>query len=94
MSPACRRMDGYPPSPRSCSSLSSLSKTTPGDCCAPLLAHRDLWGTDDAPNVGHLPLLTDAEQATLRLLGSEGNVRLEQERIPWDYALARLGIGG
>lgn len=59
-----------------------------------LLAHRDLWGTDDAPNVGHLPLLTDAEQATLRLLGSEGNLRLEQERIPWDYALARLGIGG
>jgi len=42
----------------------------------------------------NLPLLTDAEQATLRLLGSEGNVRLEQERIPWDYALARLGIGG
>ncbi len=58
-----------------------------------LLAHRDLWGTDDAPNIGVLPSLTEDEQASLRLLGQEGNVRLEQERIPWAYALARLGVG-
>ncbi|MFT4137080.1 Wadjet anti-phage system protein JetD domain-containing protein [Microbacterium sp.] len=59
---------------------------------ATLMAHRDLWGADDAPNVGVLPSLTADEQATLRLLGSEGNVRLEQERIPWEYALPRLGV--
>ncbi|MGB4780339.1 Wadjet anti-phage system protein JetD domain-containing protein, partial [Microbacterium sp.] len=57
-----------------------------------LLAHRDLWGADDAPNIGVLPRLTADEQSTLRLLGSEGNVRLEQERIPWEYALTRLGV--
>lgn len=57
-----------------------------------LLAHRDLWGTDDSPNVGVLPSLTPDEKATLRLLGSSGNVRLEQERIPWEYALTRLGV--
>lgn len=59
-----------------------------------LLAHRDLWGTDDAPNVGVLPELTPDEHATLRLLSAEGNARLEQERIPWAYALARLGVEG
>lgn len=57
-----------------------------------LLAHRDLWGTDSDPDTGTLRLLTPAEQATLRRLGAEGNVLLEQERIPWDYAIARLGI--
>lgn len=57
-----------------------------------LIEHRDLWGTDSDPDTGTLPLLTPAEQATLRRLGAEGNVQLEQERIPWDYALARLGI--
>ncbi|WP_066516026.1 Wadjet anti-phage system protein JetD domain-containing protein [Curtobacterium ammoniigenes] len=57
-----------------------------------LLEHRDLWGTDSDPDTGVLPLLTPAEQATLRRLGAEGNVRLEQERIPWDYAIPRLGI--
>lgn len=57
-----------------------------------LLEHRDLWGTDSDPDTSVLPLLTAAEQATLRLLGAEGNVRLEQERIPWDYAVARLAI--
>ncbi len=59
-----------------------------------LRAHRDLWGSDESPDIGVLPSLTAQEQATLRLLGSEGNVRLEQERIPWDYALAALGVGG
>ncbi|KAB1659684.1 hypothetical protein F8O01_05355 [Pseudoclavibacter chungangensis] len=57
-----------------------------------LLAHRDLWVAEDSPSIAALPLLTGEEEATLRRLGSEGNVRLEQERIPWPYALARLGI--
>lgn len=55
-----------------------------------LLAHRDLWVTDPSPSRGTFPLLTPAEQATLRLIRDEGDVRLEQERIPWDRALAAL----
>ena len=58
-----------------------------------LLAHRDLWVLEPEPNIASLPLLTADEESTLRLLGAEGNVRLEQERIPWQYALGRLGIG-
>ena len=58
-----------------------------------LLAHRDLWGVEPEPNTGVLPLLTEAERSTLQRLGAEGNVRLEQERIPWAYALQRLGLG-
>lgn len=57
-----------------------------------LLDHRDLWGLDPTPNVGVLELLTPGERATLQLLSAEGNIRLEQERIPWSYALARLGV--
>ena len=57
-----------------------------------LLDHRDLWGHDPDPNTGVLGLLTDEETAALQLLSSQGNVRLEQERIPWDFALARLGL--
>jgi hypothetical protein len=56
-----------------------------------LLDHRDLWGRDPDPNTGVFGLLTAAERATLQLLSAQGNARLEQERIPWDYALARLG---
>lgn len=55
-----------------------------------LLEHRDMWGSDPDPNVSVLSGLTTDENATLRLLSSAGNVRLEQERIPWDYALAAL----
>lgn len=57
-----------------------------------LLAHRDQWVWDPAPNVEALGLLTPSENAALRLLGAEGNVRLEQERIPWQYALTHLGV--
>ncbi len=53
-------------------------------------AHRDLWGLDPEPNVAVLSLLTEEEKATLGFLSSAGNVRLEQERIPWDYALRAL----
>ena len=57
-----------------------------------LFDHRDLWGIDPDPNVGVFEVLTSDERATLRSLSAEGNVRLEQERVPWSYALARLGV--
>ncbi len=57
-----------------------------------LFDHRDLWGIDPDPNVGVFERLTPAERAALQSLSAEGNVRLEQERIPWSYALARLGL--
>lgn len=57
-----------------------------------LLTHRDLWVSEPDPSIAALPLLTTEEESTLRWLGAEGNVRLEQERIPWQYALAHLGI--
>lgn len=56
------------------------------------LAHRDLWGLDPEPNTAVLSSLTGEEKTTLQLLSAEGNVRLEQERIPWGYALDRLGL--
>ncbi|MFC8680202.1 Wadjet anti-phage system protein JetD domain-containing protein [Microbacterium ureisolvens] len=58
-----------------------------------LIAHRDLWVDDPEPNTGVFRLLTVDEKATLQLLSAQGNVRLEQERIPWEYALARLPQG-
>ncbi|WP_243076295.1 Wadjet anti-phage system protein JetD domain-containing protein [Microbacterium sp. SS28] len=57
-----------------------------------VLDHRDLWGHDPNPNTSVLPLLTIHESTTLRLLSAQGNVRLEQERVPWDYALPQLGV--
>ena len=59
---------------------------------ATLFDHRDLWGVDPDPNVGVFDRLTRDERATLQSLSAEGNIRLEQERIPWDYALARLEV--
>jgi hypothetical protein len=58
-----------------------------------LLDHRDLWGRDPEPNTGVFTLLTVSERAALQMLSAQGNVRLEQERIPWEYALERLGLG-
>lgn len=58
-----------------------------------LLAHQDMWGSDAEPNVSVLSLLTPDESSTLRILSSAGNVRLEQERIPWDYAIEALTNG-
>ena len=45
----------------------------------------------DAEDDAATPLTPD-ERATLQSLSAEGNIRLEQERIPWSYALARLGV--
>ncbi|MCM1011210.1 MULTISPECIES: DUF3322 and DUF2220 domain-containing protein [unclassified Brevibacterium] len=55
-----------------------------------LLAHRDLWVREPTPHRGSLPGLTGSERRALDRLRSEGDVRLEQERIPWDTALAAV----
>ena len=55
-----------------------------------LLAYRDLWVPEPKAATGTYPTLTAGEQAVLGRIRSEGNVRLEQERIPWAYALAQL----
>ena len=55
-----------------------------------LLEHRDLWVADPSPRMRELSTLTTEEQSTLERLRQEGNVRLEQERIPWEVALEKL----
>ncbi|RFA13908.1 hypothetical protein B7R21_07555 [Subtercola boreus] len=57
---------------------------------ATLLAHRDLWVPEPKPNRGTFTTLSESEQNALRRLHAEGDVRLEQERIPWQTALAAL----
>ena len=55
-----------------------------------LLSHRILWVDEKQQNAAKvLPLLTDAEQAVYRGIKQHQwgqNIRLEQERIAWDYA--------
>jgi hypothetical protein len=55
-----------------------------------LLTYRDLWVPEPKAAAGTYPSLTVGEQAVLERIRSEGNVRLEQERIPWGVALERL----
>lgn len=59
-----------------------------------LLAHRALWGEEKAPaEAADLPRLNGAEAALYRDLRQHRwgpRLRLEQERIPWDYAWPRL----
>lgn len=50
----------------------------------------DLWVTETRPNTGRFPLLQNSESEALERIRMEGGVRLEQERIPWQYALERL----
>lgn len=60
-----------------------------------LRAHRDLAVADAGS--GRVPdpaLLTGAERAALKLLHDEGDVRLEQERIPWDHVVTQLRAAG
>lgn len=57
---------------------------------ATLLAHQDMWVIEDEPKKGPIEGLNSAEARALERLRAEGNVRLEQERIPWDTALNRL----
>ncbi|WP_226346884.1 Wadjet anti-phage system protein JetD domain-containing protein [Agilicoccus flavus] len=55
-----------------------------------LLAHRDLWVPEPTPVRGDIDTLTEPEIRALHALRREGDVRLEQERIPWDLALTAL----
>jgi hypothetical protein len=61
---------------------------------ATLLDHQIFWGQEDAPVLdAELPLLTNDEQSLYRDLCSNRwgtYLRLEQERIPWEYAWKRL----
>lgn len=60
-----------------------------------LLQHRDMWVPDTGKNTGTFASLTDGEERALAAVrtehvGGEVGVRLEQERIPWAYALKKL----
>lgn len=61
---------------------------------ATLLRYQDLWGNEEKQHSAEeLMLLTSEEQALYKILKTqdwEQNVRLEQERIAWDYAWERL----
>lgn len=55
-----------------------------------LLAHRDLWVPEPKPHPGRFAALTGIETRALERIRAEGNARLEQERIPWETALAAV----
>lgn len=55
-----------------------------------LLAHRDLWVDERKPNRGTFATLAESEARALARIRAEGDVRLEQERIPWEVALSHL----
>jgi hypothetical protein len=58
-----------------------------------LLVHRDRWVTEDRPATSVLTRLTPAEHGLYRELVEDGlgdRVRLEQERIDWNWAKKRL----
>lgn len=55
-----------------------------------LIDHKDLWVQEPKPHTGVFPALTGTEARALARLRTEGDVRLEQERIPWGTALDRL----
>lgn len=55
-----------------------------------LAAHRDLWVSDPTPKRAELPMLSATERAALERIRAEGDVRLEQERIPWEQSIAVL----
>jgi len=55
-----------------------------------LLDCDDLWVPEPTPHRGKLDRLTAGEQQALERLHDEGDVRLEQERIPWERALSAL----
>ena len=55
-----------------------------------LMAYRDLWVPEPKPASGTYSTLTPGENGTLQRIRAEGNVRLEQERIDWTYALSEL----
>lgn len=58
-----------------------------------LLTHKDLWVPDPKPVRGEFSQLLPHEQKTFARLRSEGDARLEQERVPWSVALSALKAG-
>ncbi len=52
--------------------------------------YRDLWVAEPKPARGSYSTLNATEIETLNALHDAGDVRLEQERIPWDYALSEI----
>ncbi len=59
-----------------------------------LVDHRDLWVEEPKPDTGAFSRLAPGERAALDRLRLERNARLEQERIPLEYALRRLDRSG
>lgn len=58
-----------------------------------LLAHRDRWVIEPSPTAARLDWLTPDEQALYQELVKDRlgeRVRLEQERIAWDWVAERL----
>lgn len=55
-----------------------------------LSEHSDLWVAEPTPARGSYPTLNASEEATLAAIRAAGDVRLEQERIPWEYAMAAI----
>lgn len=58
-----------------------------------LLAHRDRWVTESQPTTSHLDRLTGEEEALYQNLVTDRlgrRVRLEQERIDWNWVTERL----
>lgn len=58
-----------------------------------LLAHRDRWGREEAPTSARLRHLTSDEHAVYVDLVEDrlaDKLRLEQERIDWEWAAERL----
>ena len=54
--------------------------------------HRDLWVSEPKPFVGALSFLSASEEEAFAELRASGYPRLEQERIPWQYALEHLRL--
>ena len=62
-----------------------------------LLEHRERWGVEDRPTRAALTRLTTDEHLLYSELVTDGfgeRIRLEQERINWDWAQARLASAG
>lgn len=58
-----------------------------------LLAHQDRWVVEDSPATSHLDRLTAQEQLLYQDLVTDRlgeRIRLEQERIDWDWVVERL----
>lgn len=68
-----------------CTNVTSVMMDVPT-----LMKYRDLWGTEPTPATGMMTHLTASELAALETLRDLGNVRMEQERIDWPFALEAL----